>query len=71
MVSCLRKQSVTRVYFIFQAAAVTSIEYPLSGSQKLTIMRNVEKMIGEALKDPAEIAPFMQAMVLGRYTDLA
>ena len=50
---------------------MTSIEYPLSGSQKLTIMRNVEKMIGEALKDPAEIAPFMQAMVLGRYTDLA
>jgi hypothetical protein len=33
-------------------------------------MRNIEKMIGEAIGDPAEIAPFMQTMVLGRYTDL-
>ncbi len=57
------------IYF-FQTGPATGIEYPLSGSQKLTIMRNIEKMIGEAIRDPAEIAPFMQTMVLGRYTDL-
>ncbi len=54
----------------FQTGPVSGIEYPLTGSQKLTIMRNIEKMIGEALKDPADIAPFMQTMVLGRYTEL-
>jgi hypothetical protein len=64
-------EALDKLSRFLQTSAVTTIEYPLSGSQKLTIMRNVEKMIGEALKDPAEIAPFMQAMVLGRYTDLA
>ena len=55
--------------FYFQTGPVSGIEYPLTGSQKLTIMRNIEKMIGEALKEPADIAPFMQTMVLGRYTE--
>ena len=57
--------------FFLQTGAVSAVEYPLNGNQKLTIMRTIEKMIGDALQDPVDIAPFMQAMVLGRYTDLA
>lgn len=59
------------ITFWYKTGIVDKIEYPLPGSHKLTIMRNIEKMIGEALRDPTEIAPFMQTMVLGRYTDLA
>ena len=60
-----------QIFFLIQTGSTTGIVYPLSGSQKLTILRNVEKMIGEAVGDPAEVAEFMQTMVLGRYTDLA
>lgn len=45
-----------------------SITYPLNTSQKIAIMRNIEKMITDALGDIEEVAPFMQTMVLGRYT---
>lgn len=31
------------------------IEYPLRAHQKVAIMRNIEKMLGEALGDPHEV----------------
>jgi hypothetical protein len=31
------------------------IEYPLRAHQKVAIMRNIEKMLGEALGDPQEV----------------
>lgn len=31
-------------------------------------MRNVEKMLLEALKDPAEVGPLLRSLVIGRYT---
>lgn len=31
-------------------------------------MRNVEKMLLEALKEPAEVGSLLRSLVLGRYT---
>ena len=31
-------------------------------------MRNVEKMLLEALREPAEVGPLLRSLVLGRYT---
>ena len=43
--------------FIFHQGALTPkrIEYPLRAHQKVAIMRNIEKMLGEALGDPREV----------------
>lgn len=32
-------------------------------------MRNVEKMVIDALADPREVGPLFRALVLGRYTE--
>ena len=45
------------------------MEYPLIPRQKLAVIRNVEKMLLEALKDPKELGPLFRAIVLGRYTN--
>ncbi|XP_014772373.1 hypoxia-inducible factor 1-alpha inhibitor [Octopus bimaculoides] len=45
-----------------------TVTYPLAASQKIAIMRNIEKMVTDALGDINEVAPFMRTMVLGRYT---
>lgn len=40
----------------FQGAPTPKrIEYPLRAHQKVAIMRNIEKMLGEALGDPHEV----------------
>jgi len=36
--------------------------------QKIVIMRNVEKMLAEALHDPSEVGTMLKTIVLGRYT---
>lgn len=59
----------TSVTFWYKAAPVGKIEYPLKPHQKIAMMRNIEKMIQEALSDPREVAPFLRNMVLGRYSD--
>lgn len=51
-----------------QGGPTEKIEYPLKPRQKLAIMRNVEKMLLEALREPAEVGPLLRALVLGRYT---
>ncbi|TRY95939.1 hypothetical protein DNTS_001946 [Danionella cerebrum] len=43
------------------------IEYPLKAHQKVAIMRNIEKMLGEALGDPHEVGPLLNTMIKGRY----
>ncbi|KAF4519900.1 hypothetical protein B566_EDAN008276 [Ephemera danica] len=50
------------------AAPPPPISYPLLGHQKIAIMRNVEKMLAEALQDQKEVGPLLRALVLGRYT---
>lgn len=45
------------------------MEYPLQDHQKVSIMRNVEKMLLEVLQDPKEVGPLLRTMVLGRYCD--
>lgn len=47
----------------------TNLEYPLQDHQKVSIMRNVEKMLLEVLQDPKEVGPLLRTMVLGRYCD--
>ncbi|ELU06865.1 hypothetical protein CAPTEDRAFT_183371 [Capitella teleta] len=58
----------TSVTFWYKAPPVGKVEYPLKPQQKVAMMRNIEKMITEALNDQHEVAPFMRNMVLGRYT---
>ena len=53
---------------LFQGAATDSVKYPLLPRQNVAIMRNIEKMIMDALKDPSEVNLFFQSLVLGRYT---
>ncbi|MCL4137518.1 UNVERIFIED_CONTAM: hypothetical protein GTU68_011038, partial [Idotea baltica] len=45
-----------------------TIEYPLIPQHKLAIVRNIEKMLLEALKDPKEVGPLLRAIVNGRYS---
>ncbi|XP_014292816.1 hypoxia-inducible factor 1-alpha inhibitor [Halyomorpha halys] len=57
------------INFWYKAGPTGDIIYPLQGHQKLAIMRNVEKMLNEALKDPEEVGSLLRAIVLGRYTE--
>lgn len=47
---------ITHLFDPFAQGAPTPkrIEYPLRAHQKVAIMRNIEKMLGEALGDPHE-----------------
>lgn len=56
------------VNFWYKGGPTEKIEYPLKPRQKLAIMRNVEKMLLEALREPAEVGPLLRSLVLGRYT---
>ncbi|XP_014247507.1 hypoxia-inducible factor 1-alpha inhibitor-like [Cimex lectularius] len=57
------------VNFWCKAGPIGEIIYPLRGDQKVTIMRNIEKTLVEALKDPEDVGPLLRAIVLGRYTE--
>lgn len=52
----------------FQAGSVEKIEYPLLDYQRMVIMRNVEKMLAEALHDPNEVGSMLKTIFLGRYS---
>lgn len=56
-------------FFVFQGTPTGTISYPLKPHQKVAIIRNVEKMLNDALADPREVGPLLRALVLGRYTD--
>lgn len=66
--SILNRKKYTSIIFNFQAGTVEKIEYPLLDHQKMVIMRNVEKMLAEALHDPSEVGIMLKSIVLGRYT---
>lgn len=60
----------TSVNFWFKAGPTPSqITHPLTPQQKVAVMRNIERMLGEALGDPHEIGPLLNCMVNGRYTE--
>ncbi|XP_018672432.3 hypoxia-inducible factor 1-alpha inhibitor [Ciona intestinalis] len=44
------------------------IEYPLSPQQRVSVMRNVEKMLAAALGDAEKVGELLRTMVEGRYT---
>ena len=52
---------------LFQAGPVGEVKYPIKGYQKVAIMRNVEKMLAEAMQDPEEVGPLLKTMVEGRF----
>ncbi|XP_050429309.1 hypoxia-inducible factor 1-alpha inhibitor-like isoform X1 [Adelges cooleyi] len=56
------------INFWFKAGPIEKIEYPLQDYQKMAIMRNVEKMLGEALHDPNDVGSMLRTIVVGRYT---
>lgn len=55
--------------FLVKAARTEQVVYPLKDYQKVAIMRNVEKMLGEALRDTNEIGPLLRTIVDGRFED--
>ena len=61
-------QETISVTFWYKSGPLpNTIEYPLNGQQKTAIMRNIEKMLIEALKDPKEVGPMLHAILDGRY----
>jgi len=40
---------------VFQSASVKEVKYPLTSCQKMAMMRNIEKMITDALNDHREV----------------
>ncbi|EEC15193.1 hypoxia-inducible factor 1, alpha subunit inhibitor, putative [Ixodes scapularis] len=62
------KDYTVSVNFWYKAAPVDKVIYPRMGHQKMAIMRNIEKVLVEALRDVNEVGPLLRAMVLGRYT---
>ncbi|XP_071455376.1 hypoxia-inducible factor 1-alpha inhibitor-like [Hetaerina americana] len=66
--SLMRGGYTISVNFWYKAGPMGQITYPLKGHQKVAIMRNVEKMLLEALQDSNQVGPLLRALVLGRYT---
>ncbi|XP_076317986.1 hypoxia-inducible factor 1-alpha inhibitor-like [Tachypleus tridentatus] len=59
---------VVSLNFWYKSGPSGKITYPLQGFQKMAVMRNIEKMLVETLKDVNEVGPLLQALVEGRYT---
>ncbi|XP_023219801.1 hypoxia-inducible factor 1-alpha inhibitor-like isoform X1 [Centruroides sculpturatus] len=53
--SLLRTKYTISVNFWYKSGPTGKIKYPLNGHQKMAIMRNIEKMLVEALKDVNEL----------------
>lgn len=58
------------VNFWYKARSLKAedVKYPLKDDQKVSMMRNVEKMISAALKNNDEVPEFFESLTLGRYT---
>ncbi|XP_008117604.2 hypoxia-inducible factor 1-alpha inhibitor [Anolis carolinensis] len=66
--SLLNGGTTITVNFWYKGAPTPKrIEYPLKAHQKVAIMRNIEKMLGEALGNPQEVGPLLNMMIKGRY----
>ncbi|XP_034040551.1 hypoxia-inducible factor 1-alpha inhibitor [Thalassophryne amazonica] len=59
--------TITVNFWYKGAPTPKKIEYPLQAHQKVAIMRNIEKMLGEALGNPHEVGPLLKTMIDGRY----
>lgn len=67
--SLMRGGHTITVNFWYKDGPSSSISYPLRDYQKVAIMRNIEKMLQDVLKDPREVGPLLRTMVLGRFTE--
>lgn len=67
--SLMRGGPTISITFWYKAGPTGQISYPLKDHQKVAIMRNIEKMLLEALQDSREVGPLLRALVLGRYTE--
>ncbi|EEB16154.1 Hypoxia-inducible factor 1 alpha inhibitor, putative [Pediculus humanus corporis] len=67
--SLMRGGYTFSINFWYKAGPTGPITYPLKSRQKVAIMRNVEKMVINALADPREVGPLFRALVLGRYAE--
>uniref|UniRef100_A0A1B6C8Y2 Hypoxia-inducible factor 1-alpha inhibitor n=1 Tax=Clastoptera arizonana TaxID=38151 RepID=A0A1B6C8Y2_9HEMI len=67
--SLMRGGYSVSINFWYKDGPTGQITYPLKGHQKVAIMRNIEKMLAEALHDPKEVGPLLRTLVLGRYID--
>ncbi len=56
-----------RLLFCFQAAPTGEVIYPLKAHQKMAIMRNIEKMITEALNNHEEVIGSSALLLNQRY----
>ncbi|BES87743.1 Hypoxia-inducible factor 1 alpha [Nesidiocoris tenuis] len=59
------------VNFWYKSKSTGAVAYPLNATQKMAIMRNVEKMLVDALRDPDEVGPLLRNLTLGRYHDFS
>ncbi|KXJ08276.1 hypoxia-inducible factor 1-alpha inhibitor [Exaiptasia diaphana] len=60
----------TSVNFWYKAGQTPDkISYPLSAQQKMAIMRNIERMLGEALGNHTEVGPLLNTIIKGRYDE--
>lgn len=67
-IESLSSNATVSVNFWYKAGSNRDISFPLEPRLKLAVMRNVEKMLSEALQDPAEVGPLLRSLVMGRYT---
>lgn len=66
--SLMRMGPTVTVNFWYKTSP-TSTLYPLKDHQKVSIMRNIEKMLLEVLQDPKEVGPMLKRIVNGRFDD--
>jgi len=55
------------INFWYKAAANSPIEYPLKSRQKVAMVRNIEKMLLEALQDQQDLSTVLHWVVDGRF----
>lgn len=65
--SLLKGGYTVSINFWYKSRPTAQVIYPLKDHQKVAIMRNVEKMLGDALRDPAEIGSLLHTIIEGRY----
>jgi uncharacterized membrane protein len=53
--------------FLQSGPVPSKINYPLNEQQKVAITRNIEKMLNEALQDPAEVLLFLLPVTCGMW----
>ncbi|CAI8026313.1 Hypoxia-inducible factor 1-alpha inhibitor [Geodia barretti] len=60
-------QVIQNIVFFKSGPVPSKINYPLNEQQKVAITRNIEKMLNEALQDPAEVLLFLLPVTCGMW----